>query len=139
MFVDCLVRLPNLKTLEILGMNSVVPISNTLERKCARFPSIRELRIIRACHDFIRHCPNLENLTFTDGFDTQSPATVRSHGGGLKRVGGALMYAGYCVESLYGELRTNRLICATAQRGATQRLPGAVRTFRRSASLAAST
>ena len=99
-FVDCLVRLPNLKTLEILSVSSRAPISKVLNRKCARFPSIRELRITHACHHFIRNCPNLENLTFTDGFDVHSPASIRSHGGGLKRVAGVDVYS---TGGIYGE------------------------------------
>ncbi|KAF9782926.1 hypothetical protein BJ322DRAFT_182478 [Thelephora terrestris] len=39
-FVDCLVRLPNLKTLEILSAGSRAPISKALKRKYAVFPSI---------------------------------------------------------------------------------------------------
>ena len=100
-FVDCLVQLPNLKTLEILSVSSRAPISKVLKRKYARFPSIRELRITHACHHFIRNCPNLENLTFTNGFDMHSPASVRSHGVGLKRVAGVNVSSG---RGIYGEL-----------------------------------
>jgi len=99
-FVDCLVQLPNLKTLEILGVSSRGPISKALKRKYAIFPSIHELRITYACHHFIRNCPNLENLTFTDGLDMHSPASVRSHGGGLKRVAGVDLNPG---RGIYGE------------------------------------
>jgi len=99
-FVDCLVRLPNLKTLEILSVSSRAPVSKALKRKYARFPSIRELRITHACHHFIRNCPNLENLTLTNGFDMHSPASIRSHGGGLKRIAGVDIYS---VRGVYGE------------------------------------
>ena len=92
-FVDCLVRLPNLKTLEILRVSSRGPVSKALKRKYARFPSIRELRITHACHHFIRNCPNLENLIFTNGLDMHSPASIRSHGGGLKRIAGVDIYS----------------------------------------------
>lgn len=87
-FVDCLVRLSNLRTLEILGAGPRVPISKALRRKYATFPSIRELRIAPACHHFIKNCPNLESLTFTRALDTHAPATVLSHGKGLKRIAG---------------------------------------------------
>ena len=91
-FIDCLVRLPNLKTLEILSISSGAPISKTLKRKDAIFPSIRELRITHKCHHFVRNCPNLENLTLTDGFDIHSPDTIRSHGRGLRRIAGVSVY-----------------------------------------------
>jgi len=52
-FVDCLVQLPNLRTLEILNISSRVPVSKAHEWKHARFLSIRELRIAHACHHFI--------------------------------------------------------------------------------------
>jgi len=79
-FVDCLVQLPNLRTLETLNVSSRVPVSKALEWKHARFPSIRELRITHACHHFTRNCPGLENLTLTNGFGMHSPASIRSHG-----------------------------------------------------------
>jgi len=87
-FVDCLVRLPNLKTLEILRVSSRAPVSKALKRKHAIFPSIRVLRITHASHHFIRNCPNLEDLTFTTGLDTHAFTTLRSHGNGLKRIMG---------------------------------------------------
>jgi hypothetical protein len=87
-FVECLVRLSNLKTLEILGAGPRAPISKALKRKYATFPSIRELRITPACHHFIKNCPNLENLTFTRSLDTHAPATILSHGERLRRITG---------------------------------------------------
>lgn len=91
-FVDCLVRLPNLKTLEILSVSSRAPIPKALKRKYAKFPSICELRITHACHHFIKNCPNLETLTFVNGLDTHAPVTICSHGGGLKRITGVDAY-----------------------------------------------
>ena len=87
-FVECLVRLPNLKTLEILRVSSRAPISKALKRKNATFPGVRVLRITHASHHFIRNCPNLEDLTFTTGLDTHTFTTLRSHGSGLKRIMG---------------------------------------------------
>jgi hypothetical protein len=87
-FVNCLVRLPNLRTLEILSAGPRTPISKALKRKYATFPSIRELRITPACHHFIKNCPNLDSLTFTRSLDMHAPATVISHGKGLRRIMG---------------------------------------------------
>lgn len=91
-FVDCLVRLPNLKTLDILGAGPRTPISKALKRKYATFPSIRELRIVPACHHFIKKCPNLETLIFARTLDRHAPSTVLSYGGGLKRVAGVSIH-----------------------------------------------
>ena len=87
-FVDCLVRLSNLKTLEILGAGPRAPISKALKRKYATFPSIRELRITPACHHFIKNCPNLDSLIFTRSLDTHAPATILSHGERLRSITG---------------------------------------------------
>ena len=38
--------------------------------------------------DFIRSCPNLESLTFRDGFGKRSCDALSSYGAGLKRVAG---------------------------------------------------
>jgi hypothetical protein len=92
-FVDCLVGLPNLKTLEILAANCRAPISKALKRKYAIFPSIRELRITQACHHFIKNCPNLEDLTFVTGLDIHASATVHSHGKKLERIAGVDVYS----------------------------------------------
>lgn len=99
-FVNCLVELPNLKTLEILHVSSRAPVSKALRRKYAVFPGIRVLRITNACHHFIRNCPNLEDLTFTAGLDKHASETLRSHGRGLKRIAGV----GGLLDSLSGEL-----------------------------------
>jgi len=98
--VNCLVGLPNLKTLEILHVSSRALVSKALRRKYAVFPSIRVLRITNACHHFIRNCPNLEDLTFTAGLDKHASKTLRSHGQGLKRIAGV----GGLSQSLSGEL-----------------------------------
>jgi len=103
-FVDCLVRLPNLKTLEVLKVSSRAPVSKALKRKHAVFPSIRALRITYTCHHFIRNCPNLEDVTFTAPLDSHARATIRSHGKGLKRVVGVDSYPS---GGLDGELVNN--------------------------------
>lgn len=96
-FVECIVRLPNLKTLEILNVGSRAPISKALRRKHAIFPSVRELRITPACHHFIKKCPNLESVTFVREMDTHAPSTLRTHGKGLRRIAGVTLYCGHGV------------------------------------------
>jgi len=92
-FIYCLVRLPNLKTLDILDASPQASISEALRRKNVIFPSIRELRITQACHRFIRSCPKLEDVTFVTGLDAHAGATIRSHGKGLKRIAGVDVYS----------------------------------------------
>ena len=99
-FVECIVRLPNLKTLEVLEVRARAPISKALRRKHAIFPTIRELRITPACHHFIRKCPNLKDLTFTTTMDTYAPSTLLAYGKGLRRVAGV-------TGGVHGELRKN--------------------------------
>ena len=38
-FIDTLVRLPNLGTLELLNVSDGSPVTTVLERKCAKFPN----------------------------------------------------------------------------------------------------
>jgi len=90
-FLDCLVWLPNLKTLEILSIGLNAYPSRNLRRR-ARFPSIRELRITSLFHRFVRKCPNLESLTLTDGRYTYSPVPIGPYCRKLKRVGGVNIY-----------------------------------------------
>ena len=100
-FVDCLVRLPNLRALDILSASTPGPISKALKRKHVILPSIRQLRIVQACHYFIRKCPNLEDLTFVTGLDTDASSTVCSYGRGLERIAGVNIHSS---KSLTGEL-----------------------------------
>ena len=132
-FIDCLIRLPNLKTLEILSVSSRAPISKALKWKHAIFPTIRELRITHDCHHFIRNCPNLENLTLTDGFDIYSPDTVRSHGVGLKRIAGVNVFTRHYGEGVGGESEQIVQSEQPLREDPSQRLLGAARTFGRSA------
>jgi len=87
-FVDTLVRLPNLRTLELLSVSHRSPVTLGLRRKCAQFPSIREMTVCSMYPDFIKSCPNLESLTFRRGFVLYSCTTISSYGTGLKKVGG---------------------------------------------------
>ena len=87
-FVDTLVRLPNLRTLELLSISHRSPVTAGLKRKCATFPNIREIIISPKYPDFVTSCPNLESLTFRYGFTPRSPVAIDLCGEGLKRVAG---------------------------------------------------
>ena len=93
-FVDALVRLPNLWTLDLLDITHKGPITRGLKRKCATFPSIREMTVSYMYPDFIRSCPNLECLTLGPGFMDYSPKTLSPYGAGLKRVRGVSLLFG---------------------------------------------
>ena len=95
-FVDCLVRLPNLKTLEILNIDPGDAIPMALERELATFtlPSVRKLRILPECHNLVENCPNLESLIFTRPADERAHFTILSRGQGLKCIGGMSLYRG---------------------------------------------
>ena len=93
-FVDTLVRLPNLRVLELLGVTHRSPVTRGLKRKCAKFPSIREMVVCLSYPDFIRCCPNLESLTFRHGFGRNSSNALSSYGAGLKRVRGVDTFLG---------------------------------------------
>ena len=97
-FVDVLVRLPNLRVLELLGVTHRSPVTRGLKRKCARFPNIREMTVSSIYPDFVRSCPNLESLTFRYGLVENSSTTLGSYGAELKRVGGVAIYHSLDVE-----------------------------------------
>ena len=114
-FVDCLIQLPNLDTLKILDASSRAPISNELSRVDAVFPRIRALRITSACHLFIRNCPNLEDLTFTNLLTPEACDTIAVNGQTLKRVAGVDLWNvnGELVDSIEHEqlLRNTTAVC----------------------------
>ena len=87
-FVNCLVQLPNLNTLEILDVSNCLHISTYLSRRKVTFPRIRVLRIRSTCHLFIEKCPNLEDLTFTNMLNSHALNTIEYDGKALKRVAG---------------------------------------------------
>jgi hypothetical protein len=87
-FVNALVRLPNLRTLELLSVSHRSPVTTGLKRKCAKFPNIREMTVDATYPDFIRSCPNLEGLTFRHGLSYNAFIALESYGAGLKRVAG---------------------------------------------------
>jgi len=98
--VDVLVRLPNLNTLELLSSTHRSPITRALKRKCAKFPSIREMTVCTICPDFMKTCPNLESLTFRHGFGKAAMDPLSLYGPGLrlKRVRGVMTHDSQSVE-----------------------------------------
>ena len=91
-FVDCPVRLPNLKTLEILDIGCETSIQKYSDEKSAKILSIRQLCIPPMCHRFIGHCPNLEDQALTRNPDSH-PRVAFSHGRRLKRIAGVTHYS----------------------------------------------
>ena len=91
-FVDVLVRLPNLRTLELLYVTHRSPITRALKRKSAKFPSIQEMTVCTICPDFMKTCPNLESVTFRHGFGKVATDALSLYGAGLKRVKGVMMH-----------------------------------------------
>ena len=85
-FVNCLVQLPNLRTLEILSSTHIGPITRALKRKCARFPNIRELGISNNSAKFVGSCPNVEAVTATGGLSLVGAKILSSYGKGLERL-----------------------------------------------------
>ena len=96
-FVDCLVQLPNLRTLEIFDVRRAKTIASALEQNHAQFPGIRELWASEMLTEFIGRCPNVESVTVANG----PFSDLGSHGKRLKRVEGARTD-----HVLQGELRT---------------------------------
>lgn len=85
-FIDCLVRLPNLRTLEIFSTTHLGPITRGLKRKCAQFPSIRELGISNSTVKFVGSCPNVESIIVTDGLSWDGAPILSSYGKGLGKL-----------------------------------------------------
>lgn len=85
-FIDCLVRLPNLRTLEIFSTSHLSPITRGLKRKSARFPSVRELAISNRTAKFIGSCPNVETVIAPDLLTLEGATILSSHGKGLEKL-----------------------------------------------------
>ena len=84
-FVDCLVQLPNLRTLEIFSANRPSLVMAALERKCARFPSIRELWVDGVSVPLVKCCPNVENITVSSS-NPQDVGLLCLYGSGSRRL-----------------------------------------------------
>jgi len=85
-FVDCLVRLPNLRTLDIPIISRVNTVKQELKRECARFPTIRELWICNELVEFVGNCPNVESVTFVG--TPRDDGILHLHGQRLRHVAG---------------------------------------------------
>ena len=86
-FVDCLVRLPNLRILDIFVPGSIDLTKQEFKRECARFPSIRELLVCSSLVEFVGNCPNVESVMIT-GSLIQHIEILCLHGKRLRRVAG---------------------------------------------------
>ena len=84
-FIDCLVRLPNLITLDVFNTSDISRVACGLERTCARFPNIRELWVHGVSVVFIESCPNVESVT-TTGVYPLNIEFLCAHGKKLKRL-----------------------------------------------------
>jgi len=84
-FVDCLVLLPNLRTLEVFNVNRTSLVVRELGLERAQFPSIRELWVNGVSVLFARTCPNMETVTIT-GSEPQDIGSLCLYGYGLKRL-----------------------------------------------------
>ena len=96
-FVDCLIQLPNLKTLEVFRTDDVESVTRGLERESARFPNIRELGISDRTAKFLENCPNVENIKALYKLSLESAMILGSHGNKLKKLKRVVGIAGNCV------------------------------------------
>ena len=86
-FVDCLVRLPNLRALGVFSTSDIGPMKQGFERKCARFPGIRELWIGDVLGTLVGSCPNVESVTVVGGL-SWDVGVLCSQAKKLKRIAG---------------------------------------------------
>ena len=91
-FFDTLLRLPNLRTLELLNVTHRTPVTTALKRKSAKFPNIREMLVDSNYPDFIQSCPNLESLTLKCGLNSHACKALELYGAGLRRLAGVDFY-----------------------------------------------
>ena len=84
-FVDCLVQLPNLRTLEILSANRVSLAVTALEWKCAQLPSICELWVNGVSVPLVESFPSVESVMISS-LDPQYTRLLCLFRNGLKRL-----------------------------------------------------
>ena len=82
-FFDCLVLLPNLRTLEIFS-TSHNGVFSGLKQRSAQFPSVRELGVNGATVELVWRCPNVESVTIRGAL--RNVASLESHGEKLKNL-----------------------------------------------------
>ena len=104
-FVDCLIQLPNLTTLEVFGTDSAGSIARGLERRSPLFPNIRELGISGDTAKFIENCPNVETITALHELSLENAMILGSHGKKLKKLKRVVGIAEDCVR--LGEFEDN--------------------------------
>ena len=129
-FIDCLIQMPNLRTLEVFSASHISPITKGLKRKSARFPSIRALAISDRTAKFVGNCPNVETVTAPDRLGSDGAAILSSYGGVLKNLKRIVGVAEYCVP--LGEF--NDMLQFLFTEGTSKKWYKASRTSKRSAS-----
>ena len=99
-FVDCLVRLPNLRTLDVFDTSRSDLVARGLEQKCVRFPGVRELWVSNNTVKFAGSCPNVKSIIAPHGLGwhyTEILSSYRKTLGKLESLMGA--------DNFLGELR----------------------------------
>ena len=96
-FIDCLIRLPNLRTLEVFSASHISPITRGLIRKSARFHTVRELVITNRTAKFIGNCPNVETVMAPDLLNLDGAAILISYKMVLKNLKRVIGIAEKCV------------------------------------------
>ncbi|KAG6375870.1 hypothetical protein JVT61DRAFT_2734 [Boletus reticuloceps] len=66
-FAACLATLPNLTTIQVIHAHSqmTTAIKNGFQGK--QFPSVRRISLPSSAHEIVKSCPNLEEVTCTEG------------------------------------------------------------------------
>ena len=85
-FFDCLVLLPNLKTLEVFSTARDWVLPGGFGQESTRFHSICELAINETTMELVGRCPNVESVTVSGTLPPESAALLGSHGKELKKL-----------------------------------------------------
>lgn len=101
-FIDCLIQLPNLRTLEVFSASHITPITKGLKRKSARFSSVRELVITNRTAKFVGSCPGVETVMAPDQLSLNGAEILNSYSTVLKKLKRVIGIAESCVS--LGEL-----------------------------------